>query len=68
MKNSQYDIKNLVTQIYECQKKIIINKRFIRELDQLGEDTSNLSKEVRDLEGKIGVYKTELRKNYQYAY
>jgi hypothetical protein len=68
MKSSQYDIKNLVTHIYECQKKIIINKRFIRELEQLGEDTSNLNREIRDLEGKITVYKTELRKNYQYAY
>ena len=68
MKNTQYDIKNLITHIYECQKKIIINKRFIKELDSMGEDTGILNKEIRDLEGKISVYKNELRKNYQYAY
>jgi len=68
MNNSQYDIKNLITHIYECQKKIILNKRFIKELDMLGENTSNLDREIRELEKKISVYKGELRKNYEYAY
>ncbi|NBC83853.1 MAG: hypothetical protein GVY19_10810 [Bacteroidetes bacterium] len=68
MKNSQHDIKNLITHIYECQKKIILNKHFIKELELLGEDTTNLDNEIRELEQKISVYKSELRKNYEYAY
>lgn len=68
MKNAQHDIKNLITHIYECQKKIILNKHFIKELELLGEDTTNLDYEISELEKKISVYKRELRKSYEHAY
>ncbi len=64
----KYNIKNLISNIYECQKKIIINKRFIRELENEGNDTIKLRNEITDLEKKIHDYQKELRKKYQFSY
>ena len=64
----KYNIKNLISNIYECQKKIIINKRFIRELENEGSDTSKLRNEIVDLERKIADYQRELRKKYEFSY
>ncbi len=68
MLDIKYNIKGLISNIYECQKKIIINKRFIRELESEGSDTTKLRSEIIDLEGKIANYQKELRKKYQFSY
>ena len=68
MLDVKYNIKGLISSIYECQKKIIINKRFIRELESEGSDTTKLRNEIVDLEGKISNFQKELRKKYQFSY
>ena len=68
MLDVKYNIKNLISGIYECQKKIIINRRFIRELEDEGRDTAKLKDEISDLEGKIAEYQKELKKKYQFSY
>jgi hypothetical protein len=64
----KYNIKSLISSIYECQKKIIINRRFIRELEAEGQSTVHLEKENRDLENQILTFQKELRKKYQFTY
>ncbi|HLO58077.1 MAG TPA: hypothetical protein VK179_05015 [Bacteroidales bacterium] len=68
MLDVKYNIKSLISSIYECQKKIIINRRFIRELESEGHDTGKLKNEIDDLERKIGEFQKELRKRYQFTY
>jgi peptidoglycan hydrolase CwlO-like protein len=68
MLDVRYNIKSLISSIYECQKKIIINRRFIRELESEGVDTAKLRNEITDLERRIGDYQKELRKRYQTTY
>ena len=68
MLDVKYNIKSLISSIYECQKKIIINRRFIRELESEGNDTQKLKNEITDLEKKIGEFQKELRKRYQFTY
>jgi hypothetical protein len=68
MLDVKYNIKSLISSIYECQKKIIINRRFIRELELEGNDTSKLRNEITDLERRIGEFQKELRKRYQFTY
>jgi len=68
MLDVRYNIKSLISSIYECQKKIIINRRFIRELESEGIDTAKLRNEITDLERRIGDYQKELRKRYQTTY
>ncbi len=62
------NIKNLISGIYECQKKIILNRSFIRELEAEGGDISQLMNEVEELKHKIYNYQKELRKKYQFSY
>jgi len=64
----KYNIKSLISSIYECQKKIIINRRFIRELETEGQSIAHLEEENRDLEGQILSFQKELRKKYQFSY
>ncbi len=64
----KYNIKSLISSIYECQKKIIINRRFIRELESEGQSIAHLERENRDLEGQILIFQKELRKKYQFSY
>lgn len=64
----KYNIKSLISSIYECQKKIIINRRFIRELDSEGQSSLHLINENRELENQISDYQKELRKKYQFSY
>lgn len=66
MQNFYYDIKTLISSIYECQKKILINRRFIKELELEGSDTTKLRNEIADLERKIANYQKELRSRYHY--
>ncbi len=68
MLDVKYNIKSLISSIYECQKKIIINRRFIRELEAEGNDTNKLRGEISDLEKKIGEFQKELRKRYQFSF
>ena len=66
--NVKYNIKGLISSIYECQKKIIINRRFIRELEAEGGDSSQLIQENHNLENEISGFQKELRKKYQFSY
>ena len=68
MLDVKYNIKNLISGIYECQKKIIINRRFMRELETEGSDISKLRSEIKDLERKINEYQRELKRKYQFTY
>jgi len=68
MLDVKYNIKSLISSIYECQKKIIINRRFIRELELEGHDTNKLRNEIDDLEKRINDFQKELRKRYQFTY
>jgi polyhydroxyalkanoate synthesis regulator phasin len=68
MLDVKYNIKNLISSIYECQKKIILNRRFIRELESEGNDVSKLKSEIEELEQKITDYQKELKKKYQFSY
>ena len=68
MLDVEYNIKSLISSIYECQKKIIINRRFIRELELEGNDTGKLRNEIQELENKISEFQKELRKRYQLSY
>ena len=64
----KYNIKSLISSIYECQKKIIINRRFIRELESDGHSTLHLINENKDLENQISDFQKELRRKYQFSY
>jgi hypothetical protein len=64
----KYNIKGLISSVYECQKKIIINRRFIRELESEGQSAVHLERENKELEGKIAQYQKELRRKYQFSY
>ena len=68
MLDVKYNIKNLISSIYECQKKIILNRRFIRELESEGNDVAKLKSEIEELEKKIIDYQKELKKKYQFTY
>ena len=68
MLDVKYNIKNLISSIYECQKKIIINRRFIRELESEGNDVAKLKNEIEELEMKIIDYQKELKRKYQFSY
>lgn len=64
----KYNIKGLISSVYECQKKIIINRRFIRELEAEGQSAVHLERENKELESKIAQYQKELRRKYQFSY
>jgi len=68
MLDVKYNIKSLISSIYECQKKIIINRRFIRDLESEGSDTAKLRNEITDLEHRISEYQKELKNKYQFSY
>jgi len=68
MLDVKYNIKSLISSIYECQKKIIINRRFIRELELEGNDVTKLKNEIKELEKKISEFQKDLKKRYQLTY
>ncbi len=68
MLDVKYNIKGLVSGIYECQKKIILNRRFMREMEAEGQDISMLLNENSKLEEKIKEFQKELKKKYQFSY
>ena len=63
-------IKSLISRIYECQKEIMINRRFIRDLllEGNGNNTSRLQNEIKDLQWKIIEFQKELSERFQYSY
>jgi hypothetical protein len=63
-------IKRLISSIYECQKHIIINRRFIQELflEGNGNNTSGLQNEIICLQGQIIEFQAELREKFKYSY
>ena len=67
VKNS---IKRLISNIYECQKHIIINRRFIQELLLNGNvnNTSGLQNEIHSLQVEIIECQKELRERFKYSY
>jgi hypothetical protein len=68
MLDVKYNIKGLVSSIYECQKKIILNRRFIREMEAEGQDTTLLENENLKLEDQITEFQKELKRKYQFSY
>lgn len=68
MLDVKYNIKGLVSSIYECQKKIILNRRFIRELEIENQETAHLIEENKLLEVQIREYQRELKRKYQFSY
>ena len=66
MLNLKENIKTLIAGIYECQKKIMVNRRFIRELETLGysNNTSRLKYEIILLQRKIALFQDELKMKY----
>jgi len=69
MLNVKEGIKKLISDIYECQKRITINRRFIQDLVLEGREhyTSGLQNEIVCLQVKIIEFRKELRENYQYS-
>ena len=67
MLNLKKNIKILISDIYECQKKIMINRRFIRELDTLGysNKTSRLKYEITLLQRRITASQDELKLKFK---
>lgn len=67
MTNVKKDIKNLISDIYNCQKKILINRRFIRELESYGNinKTSRLKYEINVLQEKILEFQNELKVRFE---
>jgi hypothetical protein len=63
-------IKSLISGIYECQKEIMINRRFIRDLllEGNGNNTSRLQNEIQGLQWKIIEFQKELRERFKYSY
>jgi hypothetical protein len=66
VKNS---IKRLISSIYECQKRIMINRRFIQDLilDGKEHNVSGLQHEIECLKEKILEFQKELRASYKYS-
>jgi hypothetical protein len=54
------NIRELITSIYECQKRMMINKRFLLEIENNGGSSLRLRSENNDLEKKIEDYKKKL--------
>ena len=46
-------LKEMITQIYEYQRHVVLSRRFIHELESVGADTSSLRAEISELEEKI---------------
>jgi hypothetical protein len=63
MLNVKNNIKNLISEIYECQKQILINRRFIRELEFYGNinNTARLRYDINILQRKIIELQNDLK-------
>lgn len=61
-------VKRLISNLYECQKKIKTNNNRIRELKSEGNDTLELQNEVKSLQEKITELQKKLKETYHYSY
>lgn len=61
------DIKTIIANIYECQKKILFNRKVLRETDFDGaaDDVKRLIDEIALLEKKLHEMQEDLRKRYE---
>jgi uncharacterized damage-inducible protein DinB len=70
MLNVKKSTKRLISSIYECQKHILINRRFILQIftEGSGYNISDLQNEIKFLQEKITELQKELRERFNYAY
>jgi hypothetical protein len=70
MLNVKENVKRLVSNIYECQKKILINRRYIQDLLAEGNRNAVLSlqAEIRNLQEKIRELQSELNERFRYSH
>ncbi|MBN1789101.1 MAG: hypothetical protein JW830_01305 [Bacteroidales bacterium] len=69
MLDVKYDVKTLISRIYEYQSNILINHSIIRELLQEGNgNISALHNEIRHLQEKIKESQKELIEGYNYSH
>lgn len=61
-------VKELIRSIYECQKRIIITRRLIRDMEAEGMDTEKQREEILGWEKEISKFQKILRKKYQFNY
>jgi hypothetical protein len=70
MLNVKENVKRLISEIYECQKKIMINRRYIQDL--LSEGNRNavslLQDEINHLQEKIQQFQMELNERFHYSH
>jgi hypothetical protein len=70
MLNVKENVRRLISNIYECQKKILINRRFIGDL--LSEGNRNavsvLQDEIKRLQEKIQEFQMELSERFSYSH
>jgi polyhydroxyalkanoate synthesis regulator phasin len=69
MLNVKENAKKLITDIYECQKKIIINRRYIQDLISEGNRNAvtSLQEEITRLQVKIREFQGELNQRFSYS-
>lgn len=67
MLNIKPDIKTMIANIYECQKKILYNRRILREanFDGATDDIKRLIDEIASMEKKLHEMQEDLRKRYE---
>jgi hypothetical protein len=70
MLNVKENAKRLISDIYECQKKILINRRYIQDLLSEGNRNavSSLQDEISKLQEKIRVFQSELNERFRYSH
>lgn len=70
MLNVKENVRRLISNIYECQKKILINRRFIGDLLSEGNRNavSALQDEIKRLQEKIREFQMELNERFDYSH
>ena len=70
MLNVKENVRRLISNIYECQKKISINRRFIGDLLSEGNRNavSALQDEIKRLQEKIHEFQMELSERFNYSH
>ena len=70
MLNVKENVKRLISNIYECQKKILINRRYIQDLISEGNRNavSLLQDEIMRLQEKIHEFQMELNERFNYSH
>jgi hypothetical protein len=70
MLNVKENVKRLISDIYECQKKIMINHRYIQDLISEGNRNAvaSLQDEIRRLHEKIQEFQMELNERFHYSH